>query len=207
MSATKFLNSVLKSRKKIPIHPQKHAMKKILFTVGFLTLTVCALQATNRVDGRFFTDIRPERLVTPCEPFAADYVRPPKILFLVPGRTGGREVAELKQRFNFTFDAVLYQGPMGVDALGDSSMYVAPIAGALQSEKLEKLNRLLDKEKWDVIVFGHATQFSALSKGPGWCPQAGGFRDRFGPLSTQSQAQRIQVPEGVRGRLSGFGSG
>ena len=127
-------------------------MKKILSTIGFLTLTACALQATNRVDGRFFTDIRPERLVTPCEPFAADYVRPPKILFLVPGRTGGREVAELKQRFNFTFDAVLYQGPMGVDALGDSSMYVAPIAGALQSEKLEKLNRLLDKEKWDVIV-------------------------------------------------------
>ena len=42
-------------------------------------------------------------------------------------------------------------------------MYVAPIAGALQSEKLEDLNRLLDKEKWDVIVFGHATQFSALS--------------------------------------------
>ena len=138
-------------------------MKKILFTVGFLTLTACALQAADRVDGRFFTEIRPERLVTPCEPFAADYVRPPKILFLVPGRTGGREVAELKQRFNFTFDAVLYQGPMGVDALGDSSMYVAPIAGALQSEKLEKLNRLLDKEKWDVIVFGHATQFSALS--------------------------------------------
>ena len=138
-------------------------MKKILSTIGFLTLTACALQATDRVDGRFFTDIRPERLVTPCEPFAADYVRPPKILFLIPGKTGGREVAELKQRFNFTFDAVLYQGPMGVDALGDSSMYVAPIAGALQSEKLEDLNRLLDKEKWDVIVFGHATQFSALS--------------------------------------------
>lgn len=138
-------------------------MKKILSTVGFLTLTACALQAADRVDGRFFTEIRPERLVTPCEPFAADYVRPPKILFLVPGRTGGREVVELKQRFNFTFDAVLYQGPMGVDALGDNSMYIAPIAGALQSEKLEDLNRLLDNEKWDLIVFGHATQFSALS--------------------------------------------
>jgi hypothetical protein len=138
-------------------------MKKIISTLGFLTLTACALQATDRVDGRFYTDIRPERLVTPSEPFAADYVRPPKILFLVPGRTGGREVAELKQRFNFTFDAVLYQGPSGVDALGDGSMYIAPIAGALQSEKLEKLNRLLDKEKWDVIVFGHNTRFSGLS--------------------------------------------
>lgn len=35
---------------------------------------------SDRVDGRFWTQIRPERLVTPCTPFAKDYVRPPKIL-------------------------------------------------------------------------------------------------------------------------------
>jgi hypothetical protein len=112
-----------------------------------LVLGAGGVQAGNRIDGRFYTDIRPERLVTSCAPFAADYVRPPKILFLVPGRTGAREVSELRQRFNFTFDAVLYQGPWGNDALGAGGMYIAPINGALQEEKLAKLNRLLETEK------------------------------------------------------------
>ena len=128
-----------------------------------LTLAAGTLQAADRLDGRFYTDIRPERLVTPCEPFAADYVRPPKILFLIPGRIGPREVSELKQRFNFTFDAVLYQGSWGINALGDNSMYIDPVSGCRQEEKLEKLNRLLEQDQWDVIVFGHNTSFAGLS--------------------------------------------
>ena len=144
----------------------RHRMKtgtQCLAVLGLLAFTLGDLQAGNRLDGRFWTDIRPERLVTPCEPFAADYVKPPRILFLVPGRTGTREVSELKQRFNFTFDAVLYQGPWFNDALGQGGMYIDPINGCRQDEKLEKLNRLLEKEKWDAIVFGHNTQFTGLS--------------------------------------------
>jgi len=144
----------------------RHRMKTgkhYLVMLSVLAFSLGDLQAGNRLDGRFWTDIRPERLVTACEPFAADYVRPPKILFLVPGRTGPREISELKQRFNFTFDAVLYQGPWGQDALGQGGMYIAPVNGALQEEKLEKLNRLLETENWDAIVFGNETQFSGLS--------------------------------------------
>jgi hypothetical protein len=142
--------------------PTPHRLCRLLLSL-LLVLGAGALQAGDRVDGRFWTEIRPERLVTPCAPFAADYIRPPKLLFLVPGRTGAREVAELKQRFNFVFDAVLYQGPWGNDALGQGGMYIDPINGARQAEKLEKLNRLLEREKWDAIVFGHNTQFSGLS--------------------------------------------
>ena len=68
--------------------------KQCLAVLGLLAFTLGDLQAGNRLDGLFWTDIRPERLVTPCEPFAADYVKPPRILFLVPGRTGAREVGQ-----------------------------------------------------------------------------------------------------------------
>ena len=143
--------------------PRRDSHQALLAMLSLVLLLHGGLQAADRLDGRFWTDIRPERLVTPCEPFAADYVRPPRILFLVPGRTGPREVSELKQRFNFTFDAVLFQGGWGNDALGQGGMYIDPISGCRQEEKLEKLNRLLETEKWDAIVFGHNTQFSGLS--------------------------------------------
>ncbi len=118
---------------------------------------------SDRVDGRFWTQIRPERLVTPCTPFAKDYVRPPKILFLIPGMLGSREVSELHQRFAFTFDAVLFQGSWIGDELGQSNMYTGAIAGVKQAEKLAELLRLLRSNTYDAIVFGHNGNFTALS--------------------------------------------
>ena len=70
-----------------------------------------AATPSDRVDGRYWTEVRPERLVTPCTPFAKDYPRPPRVLFLVPGTLGPREVSELDQRFNMQFDVILYHGP------------------------------------------------------------------------------------------------
>ena len=78
---------------------------------------------SDRVDGRYWTELRPERLITPCTPFAKDYPRPPKILFFVPGLMGPREVSELNQRFNMQFDAVLYHGPWTTDALGQTNLF------------------------------------------------------------------------------------
>ena len=172
--------------------PRMKPRTPYLAVLGLLAFTLGDLQAGNRLDGRFWTEIRPERLVTACEPFAADYVRPPKILFLVPGRTGAREVSELKQRFNFTFDAVLYQGDWGNNALGQGGMYIAPIAGALQEEKLEKLNRLLEKEKWDAIIFGHNTQFTGLSP-----------RAQYGVLKLVANGTGLVILQ-PRPQLSGF---
>ncbi len=118
---------------------------------------------SDRVDGRFWTQIRPERLVTPCVPFAKDYVRPPKVLFLVNGMLGSREVSELHQRLAFTFDAVLYQGPWTGDELGQSNLYTGAIAGVKQGEKLTELLRLLQANTYDAIVFGQWGNFTALS--------------------------------------------
>ncbi len=139
-----------------------HPLLPILLATAFCVLTSSRAEAGNRQDGRYWTEIRPERLVTETEPFAADYVRPPKVLFLVAGKIAPREVAELQQRLKLEFGAVLYQGDAMINALGSNNMYIAPIEGAKPEEKSEELERLLQK-KWDVIVFGHNTIFNALS--------------------------------------------
>ena len=122
-----------------------------------------AVTPSDRVDGRYWTEVRPERLVTTCTPFAKDYPRPPRVLFLVPGLLGPREVSELDQRFNMQFDVMLYHGPWTTDALGQSNMYTAAIAGSTQEEQLARLLKLLAATTYDAIVFGHNVSFDGLS--------------------------------------------
>ena len=84
--------------------------------IGLLVAFLCALPSCARLPGEYMTQIRPERLVTPCRPFAADYTHGPlKVLFLLRAWLAPREVSELKQRFNMTIDATIFEGPPQVE--------------------------------------------------------------------------------------------
>src|ERR1039458_3280536 len=118
------------------------------------------LSAQNRLPGDYANSIRPDRLKTPCRPFAADYAKgPPRALFFTAfSGAYGREVAELTQRFPLEIASIIYIGP---DKLSNDDFWGAPVDGTFTAEKLQVLYRHLEK-KWDVFVFG-SVPFEALS--------------------------------------------
>ncbi len=117
--------------------------------IGWLAVMMCSLPAMARLPGEYMTQIRPERLVTPCLPFAVDYAHGPlNVLFLVRAWMAPREVSELKQRFNMTIDATIFEGPPQVDrgTLGDdSNVYTGAVDGTMVGEKVARLTAQLSR--------------------------------------------------------------
>ena len=128
-----------------------------------LALMGGVLPVLARLPGEYITQVRPERYRTPCRPFAADYAHGPlKVLFFASSHVAAREIAELHQRFNITFDATLYTSPPNTPALADDSdVYTGAIQGTSTAEKLEVLARQLT-EHWDAFVVGENISFDLL---------------------------------------------
>jgi len=140
-------------------------MKKLFPCLMILLLTAGMVPSHARLAGEYMTTIRPERLVTPCRPFAADYAHGPlKVLFMVRAWMAPREVSELKQRFNMEIDAMIFEGPPQVDRgtlADDSNVYTGAMEGTSTADKVATLIRQLSKP-WDVIVVGTGIKVDSL---------------------------------------------
>ena len=100
-----------------------------------------------RHDGRYLTEIRPERVVTPHMEFARPLVGGPVKVLFITSQTTGRDVVELWERMDIDFAAVVLSS--GDDVADDFPLTTA-VLGQTTPEKERLLDRYLDG-KYDVI--------------------------------------------------------
>lgn len=137
-------------------------------SIGMMVSAVLALATVSssfgRHDGAYMNDLR-VALRTPHETWGRPSARGRlKVLFII-GHTGApRDVAELAQRFEMDFEALLAIGATNLynASLGQESMYAAKVAGTSTAEKTAEL---IAKLSWgpDVIVLGGIE--------PSWLPE------------------------------------
>lgn len=127
-------------------------MKSLMFIFAIVFFFSGKGEGKERADGDYLNKIRPERLVTPSEPFAKPYAGGKlKVFFLVSRNMAGREVVELFQRFDTEIDAVTAANSL---LFVGSPYWESGIKGTLFSEKTAELKEKLSQE-WNVIVIGN----------------------------------------------------
>ena len=130
-----------------------------LTVTSLLLLTASPVELEARHKGDYLNVIT-TKLVTPHIKWGRPYARGARRVFsVVPQRVAAREVVELYQRFEFTFDAVT---TAHAGLLAFSDMYNAQVEGTFADEKTARLAEKLE-EAYDVIVLGNFA-FDALPK-------------------------------------------
>ena len=164
-----------------------------------------ALIAENKHEGSYIHDITTD-YKTPHLEWKTSESKPLKSLFIV-SRAGGREVAELAQRFNIDYSALTVARAY---MLAIENTYESAIEGTSTNEKKQELLEKLE-HNYDIIILGNVgfdtlpaeAQFNILSKvadGTGLLfvyPQKTKYEKMFSSLSPGAQEILALAPTNV----------